>query len=95
MVVTLENCFMAGKTQEFQAGDISVANGQETTMANHSRAIVTQMVGSTIQAYVAKLVQASFSEPPSNNGAKNPRCCFLPCPDAYELALGDVKSAGL
>ena len=67
MVVTLKNCFMAGKTQEFQAGDISVANGWETTMANHSRAIVTQMEGSTIQAYVAKLVQASVSELPSNN----------------------------
>ena len=61
----------------------------------HVWAIVTQMEGSTIQAYVAKLVQASVSEPPSNNGAKNLRRCFLPCPDAYELALGDVKSAGL
>ena len=95
MVVALENCFMAGKTQEFQAGDIGVANGRETMMANHSRAIVTQMEGSTIQAYVAKLVQASVSEPSSNNGAKNLRHCFLPCPDAHELALGNVKSAGL
>ena len=58
-MVALENCFMAGKTQELQAGDIGVANRWETMMANCSRAIVTQMEGSTIQAYVAKLVQVS------------------------------------
>ena len=50
---------MAGKAQEVQVGDINIRSGWETLMANCSRAIVTEVEGSTIQAHVAKLVWAS------------------------------------
>jgi len=55
----LEYHFMAGKAQEVQVGDINIRKGWETLMANCSRAMVTEVEGSTIQAHVAKLLQAS------------------------------------
>ena len=55
----LEYHFMAGKAQEVQVGDINIGKGWETLVANGSRAMVTEMEGSTIQAHVAKLLQAS------------------------------------
>jgi len=50
---------MAEKAQEVQVGDINIRSGWETLMANCSRAIVTEVEGSAIQAHVAKLVWAS------------------------------------
>jgi len=50
---------MAGKAQEVKVGDINIRSGWETLMANCSRAIVTEVEGSAIQAHVAKLVRAS------------------------------------
>jgi len=55
----LEYLFMAGKAQEVQVGDINIGQGWETLVANSSRAMVIEMEGSTIQAHVAKLLQAS------------------------------------
>ena len=51
----LEYLFMAGKAQEVQVRDIDIRSGWETLMANCSRAIVTEVEGSAIQAHVAKL----------------------------------------
>jgi len=55
----LEYLFMSGKAQEVQARDVDIRSGWETLMANCSRAIVTEVEGSTIQAHVAKLLWAS------------------------------------
>jgi len=50
---------MADKAQEFQVGDFNIGSGWETFMANYSRAIVTDVEGSAIQAHAAKLLLAS------------------------------------
>jgi len=55
----IEYHFMAGQAQEVQFGDINIESGWETLMANCSRAIVTEVECSTIQAHVAKLSWAS------------------------------------
>jgi len=46
---------MAGHAMEVQAGEVNIMRGWETQMANCSRAIVTKVQASTIQANVAKL----------------------------------------
>jgi len=57
----LEYLFMAGKAQEIKVGDINIGQGWETLVENSSRAMVTEMEGSTIQAHLAKLLQASVN----------------------------------
>jgi len=57
-MASLEYPFMAGNAQEVQVGDINIGKGWETLVSNSSRAMVTEMEGSTIQAHVAKLLQA-------------------------------------
>ena len=72
----LEYLFMADKAQEVQVRDVDIRSGWETLMANCSRAIVTEVEGSTIQAHVAKHLQASV-ESHIVNEAGNLLCCFL------------------
>jgi len=70
----LEYLFMAGKAQEVHVRDINIRSGWETLMANCSRAIVTEVEGSTIQAHVAKLLWASVEIHIVNEAGNLPHC---------------------
>jgi len=47
--------------KEVQVGDINIRQGWETLGGKRLKAMVTEMEGSTIQAHVAKLLQASVN----------------------------------
>jgi len=82
---------MAGKAQEVKVGDINIRSGWETLMANCSRAIVTEVEGSAIQAHVANKTCMGFSENQIDNEAGNLHHCFLNYQGAYGPTLGEVR----
>ena len=86
----IKYCFMAGKAQEVQVRDVNIRSGWETLMAKCSRAIVTEVEGSAIQAHVAKPWWASV-ESHIVNEAGNLHYCFLTYLGPYWLALGEVR----